>query len=545
MKKQRLVALGLVAAMMLSGCGTAETEESANTGAASGSSTSTEKSAEAATGEKEVLTVWMQEYDGLDLDNCIMTQKLEEKFNVDLQFITFSSAENLSTQFNLSVASEDYPDIYMRMGFSPQQVASCAENGILLPLNDYIKEGTNYRTALDENSGWENMVTANDGNIYTFFYNDTGVHKASEYKMWYREEWLENIGWSAPPKTTEEFKQFLIDIRDKDANGNGDTTDEIPLMGYYNGRQTDPICFLMNPFELYTNNFYYITDDNDIHFSAITDGWRDGLRYMADLYAEGLIAEETYVQDQSTFKELLNKTGTEALIGVFPAWYNGAEIDTNTMSWFTYEPLAPIKGNYQQTAARFGGNFSLVSGITTACKNPELAFELLDYLVGDEGSMLGMFGVEGVTYEMVDSENFLGESPAISQTVDSLVSYVWNSAYFPRYDKESRRYGVVKDETTIESDNTYVLVHAAEAYEPYYVNHNIPDIVWCSDDSVTQAVSDYASLINDYIRTSDTQFIMGILDINDDAAWQAYLDELNNMGLQEYIEILHTYYGLK
>lgn len=75
------------------------------------------------------------------------------------------------------------------------------------------------------------MVTANDGNIYTFFYNDTGVHKASEYKMWYRKDWLENLGWSKAPSTPEEFKQYLIDIRDKDANGNGDTTDEIPLMG--------------------------------------------------------------------------------------------------------------------------------------------------------------------------------------------------------------------------------------------------------------------------------------------------------------------------
>ena len=55
----------------------------------------------------------------------------------------------------------------------------------------------------------ETFVTANDGNIYTFFYNDTGVHKASEYKMWYRKDWLENLGWSKAPSTPEEFKQPL------------------------------------------------------------------------------------------------------------------------------------------------------------------------------------------------------------------------------------------------------------------------------------------------------------------------------------------------
>lgn len=553
--KKRLVsciALVLAMTMLLGGCSSSKTssdekaEPAATTNKEAENKTATSGGAsEASTGEREKLSIWMREYDGLDLNNCMMTDTLEEMFNVDLEFITFSSAEDTNTQFNLSIASGEYPDIYMSIWLSPQQVASCAENEIFIPLNDYITDGTNYKQALADNSGWENMLTANDGNIYTFFYNDTGVHKASEYKMWYRTEWLQNIGWDAPPTTPKEFKEFLIAIRDKDANGNGDTTDEIPLMGYYAGRQTDPICFLMNPFELYTNKYYYITDDNQIHFSAVTDEWREGLAYIADLYSEGLIAEETYVQDGSTFKAILNKTGEEAQVGVFPAWYNGAEIDTGVMSWFTYEPIAPLKGNKQQSAARFGGNLNLLGAITSSCNNPELAFKLMDYLIGDEGSQMGMYGFEGVTYDYVDQESYSGESKSVSQKVDSLVSYIWNSGYFPRYDKESRRYSVTKNEDLMETDNTYVLLHAAETYEPYYVNHNIPDIVWCSDEEVSQEISDYSSLIGTYIASMDTQFIMGALDINDDAVWQAYLDELNNMGLQDYIGKLYTYYGLK
>ncbi len=99
-------------------------------------------------------------------------------------------------------------------------------------------------------------------------------------------------------------------------------------------------------------------------------------------------------------------------------------------------------------------------------------------------------------------------------------------------------------EDTILTDNTYILVHAAQVYEPYYVNHHTPDVIWCDDEDVTLAVSDYATMINDYIKTSDTEFIMGTKDINDDAQWQAYLDELDAMGLQDYIEQLTIYYGL-
>ena len=550
MKKKVLSGISLAAAamMLVTACGA--NGSTGNTGTAdTGSATKTEaggSDTSADNGEKQVLKIMLQQADEVDYENSPMTLYLEEKFNVDLQFDVFSSATDANTQFNLTVTGGEYPDIFLSNWFTPTQVATAIESNVFIPLNDYIEKGSYYKTALEENPDWVNMVTANDGNIYTFFYNDTGVHKASEYKMWYRKDWLENLGWSKAPSTPEEFKQYLIDIRDKDANGNGDTTDEIPLMGYYDGRKTDPICFLMNPYELYTDNYYYITDDNKIHFSPNTDGWRDGLRYIADLYSEGLIAEETYVQDQATFKSILNKDGAEAEIGMFPCWYSGAEIDTNVMSWFTYEPLAPLKGKYQQSAARFGGNFNLDGAISTQCKNPDLAFEILDWLLSEEGTMFGSWGIEGTTYEIVDQESYNGDPKAVKQIVDKLIpDYLWNSGQFPRYDRTEIRYAAVKDESVRETDNTEILTYSASVYEPYYVNHHIPDIVWCSDLDVVQSVTDTASLLKDYIRTADTEFIMGKRDINDDKAWQEYMDGLNSIGLEQYINNLYVYYGLK
>lgn len=62
---------------------------------------------------------------------------------------------------------------------------------------------------------------------------------------------------------------------------------------------------------------------------------------------------------------------------------------------------------------------------------------------------------------------------------------------------------------------------------------------------MVQSVTDTASLLKDYIRTADTEFIMGKRDINDDKAWQEYLDGLNSIGLEQYINNLYVYYGLK
>ena len=495
--------------------------------------------------ETVTLTIWDYKNDQRDYDNDVMTQWVKENMNIDIEWQYHSSSEDASTYLNLMVANGEYPDILMGTWFNPTQVSMCVEAGGVIALNDLIEtQGYNYRKALEENPDYEKMLTANDGNIYTFMYTDSGVHKASEYKMWYRPDWLETLGLEVPT-TTEEFKDYLIAIRDNDVNGNGDTTDEIPLAGFYNGRKSDPICFLMNPFELYTDNYYYITDDNDLYFSAVTDGWREGLKYIADLYSEGLIDEATYVQDQTQFQSLLNKEDSEAIIGTFSYWYQGALIDTEVLDWTTYEPLAPLEGptGLRQTAARIGGNFNLVGMISTQCENPEVAFKFMDYLIGEDGCYLGHYGVEGISYEWVDEPSYYGSDTSIKRLMSDAES-VWNSGSFPRYDREEIRYATTMNEDTILTDNTYILVHAAQVYEPYYVNHHTPDIIWCDDEDVTLAVSDYATMINDYIKTSDTEFIMGTKDINDDAQWQAYLDELDAMGLQDYIEQLTIYYGL-
>ena len=492
------------------------------------------------------LTVWAKKDDVRDYENCLMTKYVEEKMNISIKWQFISSSDDAATQFNLMLANGEYPDILMATWFTPSQVSMAIEAGAVLSLNDLIKtQGYNYRKVLEENPGYEKMLTANDGNIYTFMYTDAGVHKDSEYKMWYRPDWLKNLNLEVPT-TTQAFKDYLIAIRDNDANGNGDPSDEIPLMGFYGGRKSDPICFLMNPFELYTDNYYYITDEGEIHFSAITDGWREGLKYIHDLYAEDLIDESTYVQDQSQFQALLNKPKEEAIIASFPFWFQGGLIDIKVLDWTEYEPLAPLEGptGLRQSAARFGGNFNMVGMISSQCKNPEVAFKFLDYFLSEEGTYLGHYGVEGETYVWVDEPSFYGDARSVKRLV-SETDVLWQPGAFPRCDSAKIRYAATMNQDTILIDNTYVLVHAAQAYEPYYVNHHTPDIVWCDDEEATLAVSDYATMINDYIKTKDTQFVMGTADINDDAQWQAYLDELNAMGLEDYIANLEVYYGLK
>lgn len=551
MKKRMSVVAILAACAILASCGQ-KTDSSSASDSQSGSAASSETEANSkmnATGmpivkEPVTLKVWGMETAGNDYKTNVNTTEYEKMSGVHIEWDLFSSTMDGNQAFNLLLASGEYPDI-IAGGFSPDRVNMCIEGDVLIPLNDLIeKYGESYKTALKEQPEYKDLLTASDGNIYNFMYTDTGVHKDSEYKMFVYTEWLDKLGLKAPT-TPEEFKEMLIAFKEKDPNGNG-VADELAIMGYFNGRQTDPICYLMNPYQLYNTNYFTISDDNKIEFEATTDGWREGLRYINDLYESGLIPEETYVQDESQFKALLNKPAGETIIGSFPSWFQGQLIDNKVLNWTDYQAIAPLKGptGLQQSAARKGGDFQLNSGITTQCENPEIAFRWLDWMLSEDGLYFGMYGVEGISYNWSDTPAYSGAKKSI-QSIKLEKEPRWNSGFFPRYDKAEVRYASSFDETQKNTNNAYVLYSAAEIYEPYYVYHNIPHLVWTTDQALSTSISDYKVAINEYIAATDTAFAMGTMDIDSDADWKTYLDTLDSMGLQDYLSCLTKYYSLE
>ena len=72
-----------------------------------------------------------------------------------------------------------------------------------------------------------------------------------------------------------------------------------------------------------------------------------------------------------------------------------------------------------------------------------------------------------------------------------------------------------------------------------------PQVTWCSDLELAAERSELKTLIESYATNSMSEFTMGIRDINDDAAWEAYKDQLKADGYDRYIEVLAEYYGVQ
>ena len=122
------------------------------------------------------------------------------------------------------------------------------------------------------------------------------------------------------PKTTDEFLAVMRAFQGTGdaANGNGDATDEIPLSTVVStvggGAQIDG--FLMAPFQLTPNGDKLYVDNGVVTYAPVQDGYKEGLKYLAQMYSEGLINPESFTQDLSN-QVNVNEAGEQARIGAF------------------------------------------------------------------------------------------------------------------------------------------------------------------------------------------------------------------------------------
>jgi putative aldouronate transport system substrate-binding protein len=261
------------------------------------------------------------------------------------------------------------------------------------------------------------------------------------------------------------------------------------------------------------------------------------------LYEENLIAPDTFTVDLTMLKALISRVEpAERIVGTATGMYQGNFVDSSIMPYDTFVPVPPLEGptGLRQTDANTMPITEMRGCITTQCENPEVAMRWLDYWMSQkkgEGWHANSFGLnEGTDYAIVDEENFLGEKPAIRRLRDRATdNYTYGGAILPNVDT-LERYSLAKDPGAV----TTLLVDSSALYKPYAIPNNIPPISW-GDEEMVQSVSEYQTMFKDYILSSATKFIVGEMDLDRD--WDSYSNELEAMGLPDYLALLADYYG--
>jgi putative aldouronate transport system substrate-binding protein len=443
---------------------------------------------------------------------------------------------------NILMATGDYPDVIGGWILSDNDVMTMAREGTIIPLEGLIDQyAPNIKKALDIPGVRQNM-TQPDGHIYSPPYPIE--EPLVTFNPWINQAWLDQLGLKMPA-TTEEFKQVLIAFRDRIPNVNGQKI--IPFSGDPNnlGLGTLAGWFGVNAANAGVNAGYFSIINGQVENAATRPEYKEFIKYFADLYKEGLIDPELFTQDNATWKA----KGKLGLYGVSFAYGSGdfaPELRTpNTTPWLlntTFSPLPVLKGpNVSKPVYRRNGFgvtlFRTQMVITDKAKDPIAIIRWLDHVYDEQVSLETGRGPIGLKFEKVSDHVYREINRIVGQdgwTQADSDKYDWGKIWAQSAPKFQRVKAEVQVLPPAGRDADFdELTPRDKLYEPYLEEKPMPQL-WLSAADATRT-ADLQTAITDYVKQKQAQWISG--QANVDAEWDAYIAQLNRLGLQELLTI--------
>ncbi len=496
-----------------------------------------------------------------DYKDNAFTKWLEEQTGLDLEFQQFADQKNAATQVALMVASgEKLPDIlWCIFGINKQTGEQYGQDGYFLPLSDYFEKYGYYfheafeRSFPDNPSILELTMRRGEGAdhqpIYAFPTVTKGALADAMIQAWINREWLDKLGLEKPT-TVEELYDVLIAFRDKDPNGNG-KKDEIPIVGRATSdfSVTDPLNYLLNAFTFYNNSTYFSLENGKVDSPFKSDEYREGLKFVNKLFREGLITDQTWTQSATELKGITNPTGDDPYIAgvVFGDCEHMFVRDSDSVR--VYEPLKPLKdatgkGGFAPT--KYYRGYAIF--ISATCEHPVEAFKLLDFMCSPEiylRQRWGEYGVDWVYSEGGKTGHRGGEAKI---KLLNPLAYSEQNNHSWHYDNCT----VVNDayweyEVDLTDPDNWDTIHVRKCNEIYNYTMETPSPKESFDFAIYSLAeyeerSEFASDLTSYIRDRRAAFCTNVLDPNSDADWQEYLNGLDALRYDRWIELAQIGY---
>lgn len=489
-----------------------------------------------------------------DIKTNAFTKWLEQKTNVHLDFQVVPSTSDASSKIALVMSSGKLPDMIIGASMpSGWQEHYGGPNGVLLPLNNLIQQQGYYlKKVIQQDPAYLADSVLSDGEIYMLGAWEECYHCSVAEKMWLNTAWLKKLNLKMPT-TTAEFENVLKAFKTQDPNGDG-KADEIPLSGALKTWHSTMDGFLMNAFIYDDGQNRMNVDENGKVYPAFTQPqFREGLKYMHRLYAEGLLDPQAFVQNLSQLQQEV--MGPNILVGAAPLGHRGMmTTDEYSPQSFNYEVVPSLKGpeGYQVS-----GYFpysphtdSSDAAITKASKNPVVAFKWLDYQFSQEASISNWNGIEGVDWNPAKAGEIGRDGkPAMFEYVNGpqnnpVAQSQQNRAWIHTgpYFMPAHWFGGGAIEQGKFEYESY-LYKASDPYIPYIPKAVMPNAMPFPPNDA-KVVAQLQEQMNDFVYSEIAKFTTGQLDINSDASWQQYLAQLDQMGLNDYTKAYQDGYTL-
>jgi len=458
----------------------------------------------------------------VEIEACKLT-------NVCLKNATMgSNTPNSEEALNLLLATGKLPDI-VGTGRIKDTVNEYGPQGAFLPLNDLIdKHAPHLKKFFEEKPDVASAIKAADGNIYYIPYLPDGKYGRGYF---IRTDWLKKLGLKTPDNV-EELKKVLEAFRDKDPNGNG-KKDEVPYFAR-NWEELIRLVVLWDGRSSGSDTYHdFYVDNGKIKHPYAGEGYKEGIKNIAQWYKEGLIDAEVFTRGSSSREFLLS----ENLGGMTHDWfastsgYNSSLKDkVKGFEFKAFAPPASISGKRIEEHRRIPikpDGWAIGAGN----KNPVETIKYFDFWFSPKGRDMSNFGVEGLTFNYVDgepkfTEEFLTNGRPVNAQLYEVGSQLRGRGYFQDYEYEKQW------------SNEFALEGIALYDKGDYLIDQFLGVAFNKEE---QRVYDKGmNSIRTYMLEQQQAWILGTGDIEKD--WDKYIEQINKMGLEKILTVMQSAY---
>ncbi len=308
--------------------------------------------------------------EGASYEENLWTDLIAERYGYDVKYLWIASSGELQTQkFNAAMAAGEIPDIVV---VGKSDLKQLVESELIIDIKPYFDEyASDFVKNLIGSAGDASIKAGTyDGVQYGIPYVDCDIETAQ--MLWLRQDWMDKLNLKAPT-TLDELKEILRAFKEYAGDGAVGLAVSNDIYG-----NTFNVKGWFNAYGAYPR--YWVKDGNgNLEYGSTTPEMKEALGSLADLYKEGLLDPEFFVNDNDKAKEALVNGKCGAMYGYHAAslWPLQDTVDADPdADWIPY--MLPMKNAGDKITPGIHMCTGSWYAVSKNCKNPEALIQMLN-----------------------------------------------------------------------------------------------------------------------------------------------------------------------
>ncbi len=429
------------------------------------------------------------------------------------------------TQFNLIVASGDFPDVMCGVDkYYTGGLLKAYEEEVIVTLDDYIADGMpTYWNLIHQDDTLMKAVTADNGSYLAWYsiFDKTIVNEG----YFIRKDWCDLVGMDVP-QSIDEMNDFAYAIQ-SELN-----LESVLLMG--EGLDTLSSAWGIAGTTASGSGFAYHREGDTLVADITSERYESYIRQLHDWYEYGIVSRNFTELDTSNMSGTLEAELAANRTAIASTMVNSMDNLRNDDPNFELVAMVCTVDGENDHQGQGERQFDSCC-ITTACEEDLIPYIMgwMDYWYTDEGAMAGSYGVLGLDYQ-VNEDGSISYLENITENEYGFPAMLYSRARC----FSGASFGLMYQDRTV----PFFTEKQTAAIETWTSRTDdleaLPQSLGLNSEE-SDVVAQYATDLATYISMEVPKFVTGDRNFDD---WDTFVGECEGMYVEELLEAYQNAY---